>query len=168
LGKIVLAIIIFIIIMAIMEIINEPKDKKLERLKTTKQTINSISLIHIDGIPNYGNGTKVKFSKTPNEITIDKAYSIPTKNIESTLFNSSKELTEHQKSVVGRSLLGGLLLGPIGAVIGGISGVGTQKETSMIWVITINYKEHSQNKTIVLATEDEFMIPRLKTALNVY
>ena len=166
--KIILAVIVFIIIMVIMELINEPKDKKFERIKTTKQTLKSIPLIHIDGITNYGNGVKVKFSKTPDKINIDKTYSIPTKNIESTLFNSSKELTEHQKSVVGRSLLGGLLLGPVGAVVGGISGVGTQKETSMMWMITINYKEHNQNKTIVLATEDEFMIPRLKTALNAY
>ena len=167
-GWTILGIIVFILIMAIVEIIHEPKDKKQERTKTTKQTINSLSLIHIDGIPNYEKGVKVKLSKTPELITIDKTYSIPTRNIESTIFNSSKQLTEHQKSVIGRSLIGGLLLGPVGAVVGGISGVGTQKETAMVWLMTINYKDYGKNKTIILATEDELMIPRLKTALNAY
>ena len=167
-GWTILGVIVFILIMAIVEIIHEPKDKKLERIKTTKQTISSLSLIHIDGIPNYEKGVKVKLSKTPELITIDKTYSIPTRNIESTTFNSSKQLTEHQKSVIGRSLIGGLLLGPLGAVVGGISGVGTQKDTAMMWLMTINYKDYGKNKTIILATEDELMIPRLKIALNAY
>ena len=166
--KIILATIIFIIVMVIMEMINEPKDKRTERIKIKKQTINSIPLIHIDGLSKYGKGVKVKFSKNTEEINIDKTYSIPTRNIESTIFNSSKELTEHQKNVIGRSLIGGLLLGPLGAVVGGISGVGTQKETTMMWLITINYKDYGENKTIIFATEDESIIPRLKTALNSY
>jgi len=110
----------------------------------------------------------VKFSKNTEEINIDKTYSIPTKNIESTIFNSSKELTEHQKNVIGRSLIGGLLLGPLGAVVGGISGVGTQKETTMMWIITINYKNYGENKTVIFATEDESIIPKLKNVLNSY
>jgi len=166
--KIILATIIFILVMAIMEMINEPKDKRTERIKITNQTIKLITLTHIDGLSGYGEGVKVKFSKNPEEIIIDKTYSIPTKNIESTTFNSSKELTEHQKSVVGRSLVGGLLLGPVGAVVGGISGVGTQKETTMIWIITINYKEYGNSKTAIFSTEDESVIPRLKSALNAY
>ena len=166
--KIILATIIFIIVMVIVEMINEPKDKKVERIKIANQTIKPITLTHIDGLSGYGKGVKVKFSKNTEEINIDKTYSIPTKNIESTIFNSSKELTEHQKNVIGRSLIGGLLLGPLGAVVGGISGVGTQKETTMIWIITINYKEYGNSKTAIFATEDESIIPRLKNVLNSY
>ena len=166
--KIILATIIFIIVMVIVEMINEPKDKKVERIKIANQTIKPITLTHIDGLSGYGKGVKVKFSKNTEEINIDKTYSIPTKNIESTIFNSSKELTEHQKNVIGRSLIGGLLLGPLGAVVGGISGVGTQKETTMIWIITINYKEYGNSKTAIFSTEDESVIPRLKNALNAY
>ena len=166
--KIILATIIFIIVMVIVEMINEPKDKKVERIKIANQTIKPITLTHIDGLSGYGKGVKVKFSKNTEEINIDKTYSIPTKNIESTIFNSSKELTEHQKNVIGRSLIGGLLLGPLGAVVGGISGVGTQKETTMIWIITINYKEYGNSKTAIFAAEDESIIPRLKNVLNSY
>ena len=166
--KIILATIIFIIVMVIVEMINEPKDKKAERTRITNQTIKPITLTHIDGLLGYGKGVKVKFSKNIENIIIDKTYSIPTKNIESTTFNSSKELTEHQNSVVGRSLVGGLLLGPLGAVVGGISGVGTQKETTMMWTITINYKEYGNSKTAIFSTDDESIIPKLKNVLNAY
>jgi len=164
----IFGIIIFILIMAILEIINEPKDKKIERIKIQKQTIKPISLIHISGIPNYESGVKVKFYKNLNEINIDKTYSIPIKNIESTSLNSSKQLTEQQKSVISRALVGGLLLGGVGAIIGGISGVGTQQETTMMWMITINYKNYGENKTTILATNDESLIPHLRIALNAY
>ena len=166
--KIILATIIFIIVMVIMEMINEPKSKKAERIKITNQTIRPITLTHIDGLSGYSKGVEVKFSKNIEEIIIDKTYSIPTKNIESTIFNSSTELTEQQKSVVRRSFVGGLLLGPLGAVVGGISGVGTQKETTMMWTITINYKEYGNSKTAIFSTDDESIIPKLKNVLNAY
>jgi len=37
-----------------------------------------------------------------------------------------------------------------------------------MWTITINYKEYGNSKTVIFATDDESIIPRLKTALNSY
>ncbi len=39
---------------------------------------------------------------------------------------------EKDKSVIGRAIVGGLLLGPVGAIVGGMSGIGTKKETKVI------------------------------------
>jgi len=52
---------------------------------------------------------------------------------------TEKEIEERDKSVVGRAVIGGLLLGPIGAVVGGTSGVGTKKETKIKNCLVINY-----------------------------
>lgn len=41
-------------------------------------------------------------------------------------FISHKQLGTEDKSVIGRAVVGGLLLGPLGAVVGGISGVGSK------------------------------------------
>lgn len=38
------------------------------------------------------------------------------------------EITEKDKSVIGRAVVGGLLLGPVGAIVGGMSGIGTKQK----------------------------------------
>ena len=42
------------------------------------------------------------------------------------------ETIEKDKSVIGRAVVGGLLLGPVGAIVGGMSGIGAKKETKVI------------------------------------
>lgn len=48
------------------------------------------------------------------------------------------EIIEKNKSVIGRALAGGLLLGGVGAVVGGVSGVGKKqtKKTKMYFIIS--------------------------------
>lgn len=41
---------------------------------------------------------------------------------------TKSELVYMDKSVIGRAVLGGLILGPLGAVIGGMSGIGTKQK----------------------------------------
>lgn len=43
---------------------------------------------------------------------------------------NENEIIEKDKSVLGRSIVGGLLLGPLGAVVGAIDGVGTKKKVN--------------------------------------
>lgn len=52
---------------------------------------------------------------------------------------SEKEIIEKSKSVVGRAAIGGLLLGPLGAVIGGISGTGNKHKSNTRNFFVINY-----------------------------
>lgn len=52
----------------------------------------------------------------------DKKYQILIKNVE-----LLKQITEKDKSVVGRAIVGGIAFGVVGAVVGGMSGLGTKK-----------------------------------------
>mgnify|MGYP000961835875 CR=1 FL=1 len=52
---------------------------------------------------------------------------------------SEKEIIEQNKSVIGRAAVGGLLLGPVGAVVGGISGTGKKTEEKVKNCLVINY-----------------------------
>lgn len=57
-------------------------------------------------------------------------------NLEKTTEN---ELIKMDKSVIGRAVVGGLILGPLGAIIGGISGIGTKEKISEKNYLIINF-----------------------------
>jgi hypothetical protein len=43
------------------------------------------------------------------------------------LEDKGQDYTQKDKSVIGRAIIGGLLLGPLGAVVGGMSGIGAKE-----------------------------------------
>lgn len=52
----------------------------------------------------------------------NKTFQIKMKNVE-----LLKQITEKDKSVIGRAIVGGIAFGVVGAVVGGMSGLGTKK-----------------------------------------
>jgi hypothetical protein len=57
---------------------------------------------------------------------------------------------EKDKSVLGRALVGGLVLGPVGAIVGGMSGIGSKKKLSSVPDHFITFKGENDS-TIVFA-----------------
>ena len=76
--------------------------------------------------------TKKQIEKTVN-LSIDKINRIE--------IVSEKEIIEKGKSVGGRAVIGGLLLGPLGLLVGGMSGIGKNKTTKIKMFMVINYDE---------------------------
>lgn len=56
---------------------------------------------------------------------------------------TEQQIIEKSKSVVGRAAAGGLLLGPLGAIVGGMSGTGTKTKTKTQVYYVINYTSGS-------------------------
>ena len=54
-------------------------------------------------------------------------------------FIPEEKLTQENKSVIGRAVIGGLLLGPLAAVVGGISGIGKKTKKLGNFLLTINF-----------------------------
>lgn len=54
-------------------------------------------------------------------------------------FIKHEQLTIKNKSVIGRAVVGGLILGPLGAVVGGISGVGNKYKKLGNYLFVINF-----------------------------
>ncbi len=50
-----------------------------------------------------------------------------------------EDIVKTDKSVIGRAVVGGLILGPLGAVVGGMSGIGSKEEYKNKYYIIINY-----------------------------
>lgn len=52
---------------------------------------------------------------------------------------SELELMQKNKSVIGRAIVGGVITGPLGAIVGGMSGIGHKSETTTKYYLVINY-----------------------------
>lgn len=63
---------------------------------------------------------------------------------------------EQNKSVIGRAIVGGLLLGPLGAIVGGMSGIGKKVKQLGKFVLIINFWDiySHQIQSIVIATKE--------------
>ncbi len=66
-------------------------------------------------------------------------YRIHNSQIISLEKTTESELIKMDKSVIGRAVVGGLILGPLGAIIGGISGIGTKEKISEKNYLIINF-----------------------------
>lgn len=67
-------------------------------------------------------------------------FYLPIMDIHSSQIVSIKELSKHElkdKSIIGRAIIGGVLLGSLGAVIGGLSGTGHKRVKK--YYLIINY-----------------------------
>ncbi len=70
----------------------------------------------------------------------------------STEFADTSKLISENKSVIGRAVVGSLLMGPMGTIIGGMSGVGTKNKMESSGYLVINYWDRftKQAQTILI------------------
>lgn len=65
---------------------------------------------------------------------------------------SEKEIVEKGKSVTGRAIAGGVLLGPLGILVGGMSGIGNKSKTETKYYIVFNYNSNDGVKILSFET----------------
>lgn len=118
-----------------------------------------VRMAYIDGIPNLftlnGEICDVTINKEIGKLTIKSAV---IKNHEAHLdldkiidarVMTEKEIVESDKSVIGRAVVGGLLLGPLGGIVGGMSGIGSKKKTTNKTFMIISYMSGDEEKKLV-------------------
>lgn len=110
----------------------------------------------IDGIPGWGKDIlvikaellddSIKFYKSPigNSTSISLRYD---QIIETDIY-SEDEIIEKSKSVVGRAAIGSLF-GPLGAIIGGISGTGNKKIKKKSYYYTICFTSSAGTPSLI-------------------
>lgn len=86
------------------------------------------------------------YNKSDSEINT----SLPYNKITGLRITSDTEIIEKSKSVGGRAVLGGLILGPVGAIVGGMSGIGNKTKQEVSNYILINYKSGDDVSAILL------------------
>jgi len=118
----------------------------------------SCMLTYTDGIENFPKEVLVNIEQNDSEqkIIIKQVYSktppvsLNYSQVTDVAFFSEKEITEKDKSVIGRAVAGGLLLGPLGGIIGGMSGTGKKQKTKIVGYLIINYLSSSKEEKKVL------------------
>lgn len=72
--------------------------------------------------------------------------------------NKEEIFETKSKSVIGRAVIGGLLLGPVGAIVGGVSGVGDKKKkiSDIDNILYISYTENGKEYEILFSVPDKY------------
>ena len=98
-----------------------------------------------------------------------KFYQIHNSQIISLKRTSHEELVKADKSVIGRAVVGGLILGPLGAIVGGMSGIGIKDKFIDKNYFIINYwdvETRSAQTILISSTEttkiDSFILRQQK------
>lgn len=140
--------------------IKELNKKQQEHMKKAQSKKNKVhaQLFHLEGLPNVKEGEKISLELNPkdNKLYMGKVL-ILNKKEDATVLDMDKveyvesttvaEIKEKNKSVIGRAVVGSLL-GPVGAVIGGISGVGSKKKENNRNILIIGYKSNGKERQI--------------------
>ena len=100
----------------------------------------------------------VKVVLHTNGICIYKAltfYYISSQQIVNMTITTQEKIVTENKSVIGRAVVGGLLLGPLAAVVGGISGIGTKQKLKGKYYLVVNFWDVNsrQLQTILICTK---------------
>ncbi len=64
------------------------------------------------------------------------------------------EILEQNKSVVGRAVVGTVLLGPLGGIVGGMSGIGNKTKKNHSFFLVFNYIPTGTDEVKTLAFEE--------------
>ena len=83
--------------------------------------------------------------KKENKIVLQKSrkeqYDIPIEDITNIEYVDNTKVSEKQKSVIKRAIIGSIF-SPVGAIVGGMSGIGTKKIIKPSWLLIIETKEY--------------------------
>jgi len=128
----------------------------------------ALGLTHIGGVPMLKEGTECVIGEKEDRLVINKTHILSLSQIKRLQVLKEEQLVEKEKSVIKRAVVGGLLLGPVAAIVGGISGVGTKKTKDKQNFLSIDYKDkNGQEFSAVFHINDVHVIRAIKFANDI-
>lgn len=112
---------------------------KRSRKEKREGIISKAQLQVIQGISGTTEGQFAFLRLYDDRVTVNEQQTIPLSRIKEAVVFTQRDIENKDKSVVGRAIIGTALLGPLGAVVGGISGVGKKEKKITIEYLAIHY-----------------------------
>lgn len=119
------------------------------------------------GVPGINQG-KVNLRIQSDKLTINDVQIIPLSRMRGASVYSEKEVISKGKSVIGRAAAGGIVLGPIGATVGGMSGIGDKKEVKKKHYMSIFFvgKDGTEQQLIVSDDDGPYYLQDFAKMIN--
>lgn len=119
---------------------------------------------YLGGIPGVDKNFYFEASLNEDETSLkmrvgQKEVNLPISKIQAVEIGTETEILEKSKSVIGRGAVGALF-GPVGAIIGAVSGTGTKKKEKKKNLLVISYMGNNkiENITVDLGGEGSLSI----------
>ncbi|BBI32502.1 hypothetical protein [Cohnella abietis] len=142
---IVLIILFLFFVLIIFMIRSGVKNRKAVKAKAAQLGAKDyFTCLHHEGLVGLRQGTLCTVYRCDDKILIDagetRKYEIQNDKLQVAVVKNEQELIEKGKSVVGRAVIGTLLVPGLGTIIGGMSGIGTkQKKGTPNHYLILNY-----------------------------
>ncbi|NQX65712.1 hypothetical protein HQN90_06195 [Paenibacillus alba] len=92
------------------------------------------------------------------KMVVDNTFKIPLANFLESTVTTEKEIVSQSKSVIGRGIVGGVLFGPAGLLLGGMSGIGDKKKTKVSDVYIVSYLSSAEEVRNITFTMPPLMV----------
>lgn len=115
----------------------------------TEKPIQLIELMFFGGLKCFDEKQKIVLVLFADKLTINKNLILPLNRIKNIYIEEKTEIKQEDKSVVGRSILGFLVAGPIGAGVGAASGIGKKEVKNVVRFVIIDYSDRNGNNNIL-------------------
>jgi hypothetical protein len=115
----------------------------------TEKPINIIELMFFGGLKYFKEKEKINLELFNDKLTINKNLILPLERIKDIYIEEDVKTKQKDKSVIGRSILGLVIAGPIGAGIGAASGIGKKEVKDVTKYVVINYIDKNDNNNIL-------------------
>lgn len=149
------------VLIALAAKMNRKRKEKMEKYGAAESYI----AFHMHGIPHASQNALANIFINDEKMFVeckDITFELKLERVTAAEGVLRTDLLKQDKSVIARGVVGGLLLGPIGAIVGGMSGVGTKDKKGAFLVI--NYRSSATDQIEVIIFDMKNVLTARKIA----